>query len=76
MAIFFFIALSFPQRAFQQVPAKQRPSGGAVTSKRQTKANDTFPPVPLFKEIATEVGLTVSHISTEEKRYIVESMSG
>ncbi len=76
VAIFFFIALSFPQRAFQQVPAKQRPSGGAVTSKRQTKANDTFPPVPLFKEIATEVGLTVSHISTEEKRYIVESMSG
>jgi len=35
-----------------------------------------FPPVPQFKDIAAEVGLTVPHISTSDKRYIVESMSG
>jgi hypothetical protein len=35
-----------------------------------------FPPIPKFKDIAPSVGLTVSHISTGEKRYIVESMSG
>jgi len=33
-------------------------------------------PVPRFTEIAKQVGLTVSHISSPEKRYIVESMSG
>ena len=32
--------------------------------------------VPEFKDVAKEAGLTVSHISTPEKKYIVESMSG
>lgn len=35
-----------------------------------------FPPIPKFKDIAQDVGLTVPHISTSDKRYIVESMSG
>ena len=33
-------------------------------------------PVPHFIDIAAEAGLTVSHISSPEKKYIVESMSG
>src|SRR5271166_3765102 len=33
-------------------------------------------PLPKFADVAKEVGLTVSHISTPEKKYIVESMSG
>jgi enediyne biosynthesis protein E4 len=33
-------------------------------------------PVPQFKDVAQEAGLTISHISTPEKKYIVESMSG
>jgi len=33
-------------------------------------------PLPRFTEVAKQVGLTVSHISSTEKRYIVESMSG
>ncbi|MBZ5570972.1 MAG: CRTAC1 family protein [Acidobacteriia bacterium] len=33
-------------------------------------------PQPRFADVAREVGLTVSHISSPEKRYIVESMSG
>ena len=32
--------------------------------------------LPRFTEVAKQVGLTVSHISSTEKRYIVESMSG
>src|SRR5437660_2581734 len=32
--------------------------------------------LPQFKDVAKEAGLTVSHISTPEKKYIVESMSG
>jgi hypothetical protein len=35
-----------------------------------------FAPIPKFKDIAQSVGLTVSHISTSEKRYIIESISG
>src|SRR5207245_7878052 len=33
-------------------------------------------PLPQFKNVAKKAGLTVSHISTPEKKYIVESMSG
>src|SRR2546428_12281316 len=33
-------------------------------------------PLPQFKNVAKEAGLTVSHISTPDKKYIVESMSG
>jgi hypothetical protein len=32
--------------------------------------------VPRFKDVSKEVGLTVPHISTPDKQYIVESMSG
>jgi enediyne biosynthesis protein E4 len=31
---------------------------------------------PRFKDVSSDVGLTVSHISTADKQYIVESMSG
>ena len=38
-----------------------------------SKNND---PVPVFRDIAAEAGLTASHISSPEKHYVVESMSG
>ena len=34
------------------------------------------PPLPKFNDIGREAGLTASHISSAEKKYIVESMSG
>jgi len=34
------------------------------------------PALPKFKDVAQEAGLTVSHLSSPEKKYIVESMSG
>jgi hypothetical protein len=33
-------------------------------------------PVPRFQDAAQQAGLTISHVSTPEKKYIVESMSG
>jgi enediyne biosynthesis protein E4 len=33
-------------------------------------------PVPKFQDVAQQVGLTVPHISSPDKQYIVESMSG
>lgn len=40
----------------------------------QTKAPLT--PVPRFDDVARQAGLTVPHISSADKRYILESMSG
>ena len=34
------------------------------------------PAVPHFEDMAAQAGLSVAHISSPEKRYIVESMSG
>ena len=36
----------------------------------------TKPVMPKFVDVAKQAGLTVSHISTPDKKYIVESMSG
>src|SRR3974390_3086840 len=33
-------------------------------------------PVPQFEDVARKAGLTVSHLSSPDKKYIVESMSG
>src|SRR5229473_2029652 len=33
-------------------------------------------PVPIFRDIAAQSGLTASHISSREKYYVIESMSG
>jgi enediyne biosynthesis protein E4 len=33
-------------------------------------------PVPRFEDVSKQAGLTVSHISSPDKRYIIESMSG
>jgi hypothetical protein len=43
------------------------------------QAHKPAPPAALrlqFKDVASQVGLTVSHIASTDKRYIVESMSG
>jgi hypothetical protein len=40
------------------------------------RKSDVQPGVPRFEDIAARAGLTVPHISSAEKKYIVESMSG
>src|SRR6185369_14720173 len=35
-----------------------------------------MPPNASFEDVGTQAGLTVSHNSSPEKRYIIESMSG
>ncbi len=56
----------------QRVPVPVPPVKGSP----QKKDRSAFPPVPTFKDVAAEVGLKAVHISTGEKRYILESMSG
>jgi hypothetical protein len=50
-----------------------RGEGKSVPSKPTGKPTG---PVPIFRDIAAQAGLTVSHISSREKYYVVESMSG
>src|SRR5579864_7506522 len=40
------------------------------------KDRSGLPPVPVFKDIAKEVGLTASHIAAPEARYVIDSTSG
>src|SRR5712692_7929401 len=39
-------------------------------------AQTASPALPQFEDVAQQAGLTVSHISSPDKKYIVESMSG
>jgi len=46
-------------------------SPGPKSQQRNTRI-----PLPRFEDVAQKAGLTVSHISSPDKKYIVESMSG
>src|ERR1039457_6659685 len=41
-----------------------------------TASPSVLSPPPVFRDIAADAGLTVSHISSPDKKYILESMSG
>src|ERR1700756_177651 len=58
-----------------------RPAPAASTKSTSTeslqKPGESAPaPLPQFEDIAPKAGLTVAHISSPDKKYIVESMSG
>src|SRR5215472_2807933 len=57
--------------------ARPKPSSGTgfrTSPPSRPALPDT--PVPRFEDAGVQAGLTVSHISTPDKKYIVESMSG
>src|SRR6266849_4674709 len=49
--------------AKEQVQAEQEPAATKLS-------------VPIFRDIAAQAGLNASHISSADKRYVIESMSG
>ncbi|HEY6253061.1 MAG TPA: CRTAC1 family protein [Candidatus Angelobacter sp.] len=60
----------------RQLP-RRRSSPKTVNSKpSKTGAKAAFTSVPIFEDIAARAGLTVPHISSKDKRYVIESMSG
>ena len=71
MRSLFWLGLLFPLLAFGQTSARK-----TVRQTSPAKSPSPRSPLPTFKDVAKEAGLTVSHISTPEKKYIVESMSG
>ena len=59
--------------------AQKRPAAGSQPTGVKSATSHPAPPdlpLPRFEDITQQAGLTVSHISTPEKKYIVESMSG
>jgi hypothetical protein len=56
-----------PAKLPRTVPEKaSKPSGAAAV----------LPAVPVFRDIAADAGLMAAHISSPEKHYVIESMSG
>jgi enediyne biosynthesis protein E4 len=51
-------------------------AGAGVAIAGPTGVGDRSEPSPWFEDIAARAGLTARHISSPEKRYIIESMSG
>src|SRR5260370_20579149 len=64
-------ARSAPQG--QTGPAAKLPP---APSEKKSPARKLTAAVPIFHDIAAQAGLTVSHISSREKYYVIESMSG
>ena len=73
-SIFLIIGSASPGSLLSQSTAVPLPPSAKLPKPKVDRPG--FPPIPKFKDIAPSVGLTVSHISTGEKRYILESMSG
>lgn len=76
LLFFILLLLSFtlPQRLRAQSTSVPLPPAPKLSQAKVSRAG--FPPIPKFIDVAKSLGLTVPHISTGEKRYIVESMSG
>ena len=58
----------------QRVPVPVPPP--AKRSAQEKKDRSGLPPVPAFKDIAKDVGLTAVHISAPEAHYVIDSTSG
>jgi enediyne biosynthesis protein E4 len=53
-------------------PAKLSPA----RAEKKAQAPKLTDPVPVFRDIAAQAGLAASHISSPDKHYVIESMSG
>ena len=78
----FFLALTlmFPRLVAAQAAGPQSvrvppPVAKAGAAKTKTDRSN-LPPIPTFKEIAKDVGLTAAHIASREAHYVIDSTSG
>ncbi len=65
-----FLALILSAWASAQVAAP------APAKAHESPPSSALGPIPHFEDIGKQAGLTVQHISTPEKRYVIESVSG
>ena len=52
-------------------PVLKKPGAGRIKTDRSL-----LPPIPIFKDIATQIGVTAPHIAAPEARYVLDSISG
>ena len=70
LLLFVFVAGLLPSQTPPQV------SKSAAAKKQVQEPPSTKLSVPIFRDIAAQAGLNASHISSADKHYVVESMSG
>jgi hypothetical protein len=64
-------------QAFSVPPQIQNASSSKSIGQAAARSKTArLPPPPVFQDVAAQAGLTVPHISSPDKKYIVESMSG
>src|SRR5882724_6506313 len=77
---FLLLTLAAPRLAAAQAAGPQTvriPPPVAKAGAAKSKTNRaSLPPIPIFKDIAKEVGVTVPHIAAQEARYVIDSTSG
>jgi hypothetical protein len=73
--LFAFSGFIFAQSAAQVSVNPTGKSSSTHTEKKSSEPKSTAP-VPIFRDISAQAGLTASHISSAEKHYVIESMSG
>ncbi|HEV7454831.1 MAG TPA: VCBS repeat-containing protein, partial [Candidatus Saccharimonadales bacterium] len=74
---FFIFALALSLQA--QAPNQQTGSARVPVPKLPgppKKDRSGLPPVPMFKDVAKELGLTVQHVAAPEAHYVIDSTSG
>jgi enediyne biosynthesis protein E4 len=69
-----FAAASLAQAPSQQPGIAKVPVPKLPAPAKKDRSN--LPPVPVFKDIAKEVGLTIAHIAAPEAHYVIDSTSG
>src|SRR5882762_925883 len=76
-ALIFILTIAAASRS--QAPSQQPGSARVPLPKLPTPAKkhrSGLPPVPTFKDIAKDVGLTAVHIAAPEAHYVIDSTSG
>src|SRR6267154_2812457 len=82
--LFHFLSMVFiaavPQVAFAQAGGPQRvPVPPPLTKPNAAKPKtdrSLLPPVPVFQDIATQLGVSAAHIAAPEAHYVIDSTSG
>ena len=74
------LILAVPGSVATQAPGPQHvpipPPTSKINPAKPKTDRSTLPPIPLFKDMAKEAGVTISHIAAAEARYVIDSTSG
>src|SRR5260370_4824831 len=74
------LILAFTVPSHPQAPSQQQPGSVRVPLPKlpspAKKDRSGLPPIPTFKDVAKDVGLTAVHISAPEAHYVIDSTSG